>query len=44
MHARATCASGKHVETFTKHFNKKANPLSFKSENDGSFTLIYLAG
>ena len=23
MHARATCASGKHVETFTQHYNKK---------------------
>ena len=30
MHARATCASGKHVETFTQHYNKKANPLKFK--------------
>ena len=30
MHARATCASGKHVETFTQHYNKKA-PLIYRA-------------
>ena len=30
MHVRATCASGKHVETFAQHYNEEANPFRFK--------------
>ena len=44
MHARATCASGKHVEIFAEHDNEEANPLIFKWENDRSLPLIYRAG
>ena len=29
MHARATYASGKHVEIFAQHDNEEANPLIF---------------
>ena len=44
MHARATYASGKHVEIFAQHDNEEANPLIFKWENDRLFPLIYRAG
>ena len=44
MHARATYASGKHVEIFAQHDNEEANPLIFNWENDRSFPLIYRAG
>ena len=40
MHARATCASGKHVETFTLHYNEQANPSNEKMMG----YLIYRAG
>ena len=44
MHARATYASGKHVEICAQHDNEEANPLIFKWENDRLFPLIYRAG
>ena len=40
MHARATRASGKHVETFTQHYNEQANPSNEKMMG----YLIYRAG
>ena len=45
MHARAKCASGKHVEIFAIITTRKlTNPLWFKWENDRSFPSIYRAG